>query len=601
MILRRALASLVFLLALVFSAVSPLAWEPPRGSPVRSAIMDGLRPVVERDLGPPVLFNVVALNVEGPWAFVSVRATRPGGQPVDWSRTRYARAMASGQMSESILALMRGDGQMWSVVEYALGPTDVPWEGWVSRHRLSRGLFEGAYASAGPQNQGAAPPPPPPPPPQPPVATMPQPVAPPVAQSPAGMRRWTLGDISFETPAHWQSLDSAQADLSIGGDAWNTTLSDRPMDTGRGVMLVFSWSDDEFIYSRSLDQTNLLGTQASRLSGIPARKIYFSLRDRYNDARGFDVVSTAEVQGGTLSMGCRAPNAQWASIEATCERILASVRVAVQAPPAVAATPSQPVAPPPPVPSQPAQPAQPDPPQTVEPIGDAPPAQGSEPAPVAQPQKPQPVQPPAGAPQDAAFRHFTTAIEKLEAYETSKAHADWQAGLEAAQQAVELQPTIADYWRILGYAYALGGSEIQLASALAEEAYEKSIAIDPKNTGSRMLLAALLLERQSFSRALDNIEAALSVKPELATSPVVADMCRIYLVDEQLARGEKYFAKFVAANPRSHAARLGHAILLNDLKRTAEALPLVERIARDPQAPQTDAEHAKALLKEWQR
>lgn len=78
-------------------------------------------------------------------------------------------------------------------------------------------------------------------------------------------------------------------------------------------------------------------------------------------------------------------------------------------------------------------------------------------------------------------------------------------------------------------------------------------------------------------------------------------MCRIYLVDEQLARGEKYFAKFVAANPRSHAARLGHAILLNDLKRTAEALPLVERIARDPQAPQTDAEHAKALLKEWQR
>lgn len=120
-------------------------------------------------------------------------------------------------------------------------------------------------------------------------------------------------------------------------------------------------------------------------------------------------------------------------IEATCERILASVRKRAQAPPAVAATPSQPVAPPPPVPSQPAQPAQPDP-QTVEPIGDEPPVQGSVPAPVAQPQKPQPVQPPAGAPQDSAFRHFTTAIEKLEAYETTKAHADWQAGLELSRR-----------------------------------------------------------------------------------------------------------------------------------------------------------------------
>lgn len=313
MILRRALASLVFLLALVFSAVSPLAWEPPRGSPVRSAIMEGLRPVVERDLGPPVLFNVVALNVEGPWAFVSVRATRPGGQPLDWSRTRYARAMASGQMSDFILALMRGDGQMWSVVEYALGPPTCPGRvgeppspvaaavrgGLCLRRSAKSG---GRTAPAAPASPAAA-------------ATSGRHHAAAAAggtargpepgrHAPLDARRHQLRD-----SAHRQSLDLAQADLASAAMPGTP-----PCPTGRWIRGAASrrllWSDDEFIYSRSLDQTNLLGTQASRLSGIPARKVYFSLRDRYNDARGFDVAYImAEVQGGTLSMGCRAPNA----------------------------------------------------------------------------------------------------------------------------------------------------------------------------------------------------------------------------------------------------------------------------------------------------
>ena len=47
--------------------------------------------------------------------------------------------------------------------------------------------------------------------------------------------------------------------------------------------------------------------------------------------------------------------------------------------------------------------------------------------------------------------------------------------------------------------------QVELASALAEEAYEKSIALDPKNTGSRMLLAALLLQREAYARALDQL------------------------------------------------------------------------------------------------
>jgi hypothetical protein len=132
-------------IAMVCAASGSLAWQPPRNSPERAAIMDSIRPSVERELDQPVIFRVEALNIEGPWAFASVRALQPNGRPVDWRRTRHAQAIANDAMSDSILALLRGGGQQWQVVEFALGPTDVPWEEWAETHRIPRSLFEQAY------------------------------------------------------------------------------------------------------------------------------------------------------------------------------------------------------------------------------------------------------------------------------------------------------------------------------------------------------------------------------------------------------------------------------------------------------------------------
>ena len=50
---------------------------------------------------------------------------------------------------------------------------------------------------------------------------------------------------------------------------------------------------------------------------------------------------------------------------------------------------------------------------------------------------------------------------------------------------------------------------------------------------------------------------------------------------------------------KAPAIRLGLAVMLNETGRKAEALPLLERVAVDPQATQADAEHARALLKDW--
>lgn len=133
------------LIILLLSATPSLAWQPPRNSPERAAIMDSIRPHVQNALRQSVIFRVEALNVDGEWAFASVRALQPNGRPVDWSRTQHADAMAKGMMSDSILVLLRGQGVTWQVVEFALGPTDVPWEDWLQAHGLPRQLFEHAY------------------------------------------------------------------------------------------------------------------------------------------------------------------------------------------------------------------------------------------------------------------------------------------------------------------------------------------------------------------------------------------------------------------------------------------------------------------------
>ena len=565
--LRRLLRSVAaaFFLLLLGSLDAALAWTPPRGSPVRAAIMDAIRPLIEAEVGPPVVLVVSALNVEGPFAFVSATPTRPNGAPIDWARTRHARARAADMISDVSQALLSGANQSWSVVEFAFGPTDVPWEEWIDRHRAPRRLFEAAYGGA----PGAAPPAAAPvaaaPPPSPVAAAPPQPapVAPPRPPKAkpwapgADWPAWRLGDLSFQTPPGWRALDSQTRELRIGGEPWNATFSDADMNAGRGAMLAFSWADDEFIYSRALDESQILGKGRQVFANdLEGKRIFFRLRDRYNDAQGFDVIVENGVSGKTFHMGCRAPAQRWPQVQDVCEQILASLRLA--SPPS------------------------------------APPVAQAPPAPVAAtPAAPAPAAP---DPKEEAFAAFTQAMAKLEAFEASKNPDDWKAGFEAAQQAVALQPKTADYWRVYGYAASLGADGSALARQTAEDAYERAVALDPANTGARLLYAGLLIKRESWSKALDQMEAAVTAKPELATSPVVADMARMYLIDAQAARGHAYFSKLSASRPRAQAIRLGQAALAKALGGKDEARALAENVASDPQAAQADAEHARALL-----
>jgi hypothetical protein len=116
---------------------------PPAGSALRKSVLDGLRPTVQSEIGGPIEFVVSELRVLQDWAYVSAKPQRPGGAPIPWSATKFREAWANDAMSDLVLALLRADGGAWRVVDYAIGPTDVIWEGWMKTHRLPRRLFAG--------------------------------------------------------------------------------------------------------------------------------------------------------------------------------------------------------------------------------------------------------------------------------------------------------------------------------------------------------------------------------------------------------------------------------------------------------------------------
>ncbi|MCA1299964.1 hypothetical protein [Stappia indica] len=128
------------LLLLGTATFAHAAYEPPRGSKERKDLMNAIRPLIETRVGAPVEFVVNRLRVSGPWAFAIVSPQRPGGRPIDLSRTLMrdrAEYMDGGLRTYVLLTKAYN---RWNIVDYAIGPTDVFWYGDPLYSQLPAGL-----------------------------------------------------------------------------------------------------------------------------------------------------------------------------------------------------------------------------------------------------------------------------------------------------------------------------------------------------------------------------------------------------------------------------------------------------------------------------
>lgn len=129
---------------LVFFAVSDVTagsvYTPPPGSPERTAIMNGLRPIVENDMGKPIEFVVGSLEVCDGFAFVHVTPQRPGGRAISLRETTYAESADTMDGVETY-ALLQKHGARWAVLTYVVGPTDLAWSSWADDFGAPKSLF----------------------------------------------------------------------------------------------------------------------------------------------------------------------------------------------------------------------------------------------------------------------------------------------------------------------------------------------------------------------------------------------------------------------------------------------------------------------------
>ncbi|MGE3230192.1 MAG: hypothetical protein AB7J30_12220 [Hyphomicrobium sp.] len=135
------------LMACAIPALAGEVYEPARGSPLRASILDAARPTFEQEVGAPVEFVINTLNVMDEWAYGDVQLQRPGGTPIDWSHTKFAEDMAQGMLETGHnLFLLHESGGSWTLIEYAIGPTDVAWDWWRQQRGLPAELFDASSA-----------------------------------------------------------------------------------------------------------------------------------------------------------------------------------------------------------------------------------------------------------------------------------------------------------------------------------------------------------------------------------------------------------------------------------------------------------------------
>jgi hypothetical protein len=112
-------------------------------NPERDAMTAALAPRVEAEIGRPVSFSVTTMRVTGDWGWLIAQPWTPEGAQIDWSQTRYAERAEGGFLDGggTTYALLRREGERWRVVDFAVGPTDVAWADWATRHGAPESLF----------------------------------------------------------------------------------------------------------------------------------------------------------------------------------------------------------------------------------------------------------------------------------------------------------------------------------------------------------------------------------------------------------------------------------------------------------------------------
>ena len=189
----------------------------------------------------------------------------------------------------------------------------------------------------------------------------------------------------------------------------------------------------------------------------------------------------------------------------------------------------------------------------------------------------------------------------------AKAHASMdlppsQSGMDRALayglSAVDLVPDEPAFTFLLAQIYAAHPKSALMLS-LAEDAAERTLALDPAKAEARLLLGAILFRERYFGPAIDTFERALTDKDSLLDMRTAGLLGSAYCLDGQAARGERFLDAFAKKNPKSGPAWFALAVLQHAIEKENDAQAGMKKAIPALKADPDAQKYARSLLKEW--
>lgn len=111
-------------------------------SPDRKAILAALKLALEPGLRLKPSFIVRSLMVKNNFAFFLGAVKNGLGKDINFRKTEYKEAVEAGMFDgDGTTALLKKKGGKWKVLQFTVGPTDVPWGCWWKEFKAPKEIF----------------------------------------------------------------------------------------------------------------------------------------------------------------------------------------------------------------------------------------------------------------------------------------------------------------------------------------------------------------------------------------------------------------------------------------------------------------------------
>jgi tetratricopeptide (TPR) repeat protein len=177
---------------------------------------------------------------------------------------------------------------------------------------------------------------------------------------------------------------------------------------------------------------------------------------------------------------------------------------------------------------------------------------------------------------------FALAVDDVGRWRDGGDPASLESALDLLLSAVDLDPTQAVYWSLLGWVHAVGAAD-PLMDALAERALLTALDIDPKAPRARLTLARLYLGRGETGRALTHLHQLLTSVSTDFSAEALALTAQAYAESGHAAKGAAYLSSLKSPtnlDPVALRLALGGLRLLSGDKGGREMLQAVRDDAK---------------------